>query len=238
MAKFCSNCGTMLGEGASFCPECGTPVPSASQSAYLPDPVSGPENPAPVEEFRYDPVVEPIPDLVYDPAPQPLPGAEKGAAEAQPLPGPAEPPAAPPVPPQGNSGQDPYGYPPQQYSGVYASGGEVSPGKKPVSTIGFMLLQLLYAIPVIGFFASLVMAIAPENKNLKHHALANFLWKIILLALLIFSGIRFAHAVEKAWNEIGHNYSYHWEAGDLNELWDSLKDGDVSGILSQLEKEQ
>ena len=291
MARFCSNCGAMLGEKAAFCTECGTPAaaPSAPpviapapdpyalpngertvEAAVMAEPLSdtGTESaPAPVPELsydpaqepipelRYDPVVEQVPDLVYDPEPQALPEPSvtvqptpEPAAQptAQPTPEPAVQPAAqtvyPPAPqlvaPTWQSGQDPYGYPPRQPVTAQPAGVVPGPEQKPVSTIGFMLLQLLYSIPVVGFIASLVLAIAPENKNLKHHALASFLWKIIGLILLIVSIVLTVRVAEKVWQEIGSSYSYHWDAGDIDDLWDSLKDGDVSGILEQFREAQ
>src|SRR3989442_6934818 len=42
-AKYCSNCGALIPEGAMFCPKCGRPVSSASA-----------QPPAPSRPYRYE----------------------------------------------------------------------------------------------------------------------------------------------------------------------------------------
>ncbi|MBR7092928.1 MAG: zinc ribbon domain-containing protein, partial [Clostridia bacterium] len=66
MAKFCSNCGAALGEGAAFCPACGAPSMQAA-----PQPQQPPAQP---------------PQKQYTPRPQvhiPEQFAQKNAAKAQ-----------------------------------------------------------------------------------------------------------------------------------------------------------
>ena len=109
--------------------------------------------------------------------------------------------------------------PPGQTAGrpVYPAPG-IAQEKKPVSTVGFMLLQLLYAIPIVGFFSSLVLAIAPEKKDLKHHALANFIWKLVLLALFSFGAVRFYRTV---WKNVDFSV---FSQGNLPESFQDLLD--------------
>ena len=108
-------------------------------------------------------------------------------------------------------------YPPRTPAGSTAP----DRGQKPVSTFAFWALKLLYAIPVVGFFASLVLAIAPENKSLKHHALAAFIWRLIILGLLIFGSI-------KLWNGI----VFHWE--DFSDSFSEIMDGEGIENLDDL----
>ena len=99
---------------------------------------------------------------------------------------------------------------------------------KPVSTLGFWALKLLYAIPVVGFFASLVLSIAPENKSLKHHALATLIWRIIILGFLVFGSIRLWNGIEANWDRVSDSFSEIFEGEEINsldDLLDSLKNG-------------
>jgi hypothetical protein len=60
MAKFCAGCGNRLGEGAGFCPNCGTPAgaaPAAPQPAAPPTPYQPPYQPQP----QYQPQPKPAP---------------------------------------------------------------------------------------------------------------------------------------------------------------------------------
>ena len=61
------------------------------------------------------------------------------------------------------------------------------PEEAVVGTGAFWGLKLLYSIPVVGFICSIVLSIAPRNRNIKHHALANLIWKLVAIALLIVS---------------------------------------------------
>ena len=210
MAKFCTNCGKELPEGAAFCTGCGARVQEAGPA---PEPAA---EPAP--QAAAEPAAQPVvPALV----PEPEPRQEQQSQYRE--------------QPRQEEYQSPYRTEPQP-QGDYPPKPEK--GKKPVSTIGFMLLQLLYAIPIIGFFASLVLAIAPEKKDLKHHALASFLWKLIFIVLLIVGFVQAKKAVEVHWNEWSHSFS---EAaggaglGDLNDIWNGLLTGDVDSILGAID---
>ena len=57
-------------------------------------------------------------------------------------------------------------------------------GEEVVGTGAFWGLTLLYAIPVVGFICSIIFSLVPENRNIRHHALAILIWKLICAALL------------------------------------------------------
>ncbi len=48
-----------------------------------------------------------------------------------------------------------------------------------LSTGAFWGLMLLFAIPIIGLISAFIMIFACKNKNIKHFALATFIWKLI-----------------------------------------------------------
>ncbi|MBR3060272.1 MAG: zinc-ribbon domain-containing protein [Oscillospiraceae bacterium] len=182
MARFCTECGTAIPEGAGFCIECGAKAPEAETNPAQPAVPASPE---------------PYPAV---PQPQPVP-EQNGYEEPQQA-------AYPPRPSAGPSRPDRSG--------------------KPVSTLGFWALKLLYAIPVVGFFASLVLSIAPENKSLKHHALATLIWRIIILGFLIFGSIRLWNGIEANWDRVSDSFSEIFEGEEINsldDLLDSLKNG-------------
>ncbi len=57
------------------------------------------------------------------------------------------------------------------------------PTNKVVSTGAYFGLMLLFSLPIIGFFASIIMAFVPKNKNLKNYARAILIWTIIALVI-------------------------------------------------------
>ena len=65
------------------------------------------------------------------------------------------------------------------------------PTSKVVGTGAYFGLMLLFAIPIIGQIACLIMAFAPKNKNIKHFARAQLIWMIIgiIIAALVIGGI-------------------------------------------------
>ena len=54
---------------------------------------------------------------------------------------------------------------------------------KVVSTGAYFGLMFLFAIPVIGFIACIIMAFAPKNRNIKNFARAILIWTIIGIVL-------------------------------------------------------
>ena len=58
------------------------------------------------------------------------------------------------------------------------------PASKVVGTGAYFWLMLLFAIPIIGQIACLIMAFAPKNKNIKHFARAQLIWMVIGIVLI------------------------------------------------------
>ena len=228
MARFCTVCGAEIPEGASFCTECGTRLPDpdeysaapAAPAEAAPEPqpayaVPEAQTIKPVQSFRpaqpvqqSQPVQQAQPyqqSQPYQPAkPKRSERKKKAAAEPQPARYPAQ------------TGAD----------AVWP--GESEKSQKPVSTIAFWALKLLYAIPVVGFFASLILTIAPENKNLKHHALATFIWHVIILAVLTFGGIMVWNNFESLWDQFTESVqtvAEDREISDVDDLLNSLRNG-------------
>lgn len=84
----------------------------------------------------------------------------------------------PPPTPEPASRQQTYTQP------VYQSPAPASESKV-VGTGAFFGLIFLFAIPVIGWLACLIMAFAPKNKNIKHYARAMLIWLIIGLVFAV-----------------------------------------------------
>ena len=109
---------------------------------------------------------------------------------------------------------------------------------KVVSTGGFWALHLLYKLPVVGFICSLVLSLAPRNRNLRHHALANFIWKLIGIALFITLLLLARPSFKKmqeAFNEAFQSYSQSAEASgmDMDDLMQQFMNGDIDGFMEQ-----
>ena len=58
------------------------------------------------------------------------------------------------------------------------------PISKVVGTGAYFGLMLLFAIPIIGFIACIIMAFAPKNKNIKHFARAQLIWMVVAIVLI------------------------------------------------------
>ncbi len=56
---------------------------------------------------------------------------------------------------------------------------------KVVGTGLYIGLMLLFALPLIGFIACIIMAFTAKNKNIKNYARATLIWMIIALVLSI-----------------------------------------------------
>ncbi len=109
------------------------------------------------------------------------------------------------------------------------------PESLPVSTGAFFGLEFLYRVPLVGFICSIVLSIAPKNKNVRHHAQAKLIWKILgtvlLVAffLLLGAGVRkFANAFRDALTQItGNEYSFS-SIQDLEKM-----EEDLQGLMQQ-----
>ncbi len=132
------------------------------------------------------------------------------AAEAAPAKAPRPAPVQQPV----------YEQPVQQ--SVYQQPAQPAAATSPVVGTGtFFGLMFLFAIPVIGWIACIIMAFASKNENKKHFAKAILIWLIISLVLAVIGYIVF-----------------RWLSGSLMEYINQVTGGAFSGwsdILSQLQ---
>lgn len=95
-----------------------------------------------------------------------------------------------------------------------------------VSTGAFFGLTLLFAIPVIGWLACLIMAFVPKNENIKHYARAMLIWILIGIVLCVALYFLFSWAwgaIAEYINEITDGQFSQF--GDLGELFDQFKNG-------------
>ncbi len=162
MAIYCTNCGKEIAEGVAFCTECGTKAPEA---------VTVPKTEATAEVTLCRKCGTALPEGVGFCTECGTPRNGEPAAEA---------PKAEVTPPPVR--QQTYTPPVQNTAPVAAA---PDPKSKVVGTGTFFGLQLLFAIPVIGWLACLIMAFAPKNKNIKHYARAMLIWLIIGLVVAV-----------------------------------------------------
>lgn len=59
----------------------------------------------------------------------------------------------------------------------------VAPTNKVVGTGTFFGLMFLFALPIVGLIACIIMAFAPKNKNIKNYARAMLIWTAIALVI-------------------------------------------------------
>jgi len=181
MAKFCTECGKEISEGAAFCTECGTKAPANTQASET---VTG--------EIR------------------------------------TEAPAYTPPPTQTRQAQQSYAAPTQT---VYAPPAP-DPASKVVGTGTYFGLILLFALPVIGLIACIIMAFAPKNRNIKHFARAMLIWTVIALVLF---GILAAVLTMLANSLMDYiNQLTGGEFGGLGDLFGQLGElGELADIMEQ-----
>lgn len=59
---------------------------------------------------------------------------------------------------------------------------------RPVSTLKFLGLILLFSLPLVGWIICLVMAFAAKNANVRHFARASMIWILVTLILTVAAG--------------------------------------------------
>ena len=99
---------------------------------------------------------------------------------------------------------------------------------KVVKTGTYFWLMFLFAIPILGWFVCILMAILPKNKNLKHFARAVLIWLLIgaiICVALFFLFASLGGAVKEFINNITGG-----QFGDLQDVFGSLKGGDLSSL--------
>ena len=105
------------------------------------------------------------------------------------------------------------------------------PTSKVVGTGAYFGLMLLFAIPIIGFIACIIMAFAPKNKNIKHFARAMLIWTVIAVVLL---GILVA-VISLLTNSLMDyiNQLTDGQFSDFGDLFGQL--GDLEGLTEQFQ---
>lgn len=180
---------------ARFCTECGKEI--ADGIAFCTE--CG--TPAPKEEAAQQPVKEPVTATVT---------AQVAQAPAQPQPSYQQP------------AQQSYQ---QQTYAPTAAPQEIKPkgGKYGVVGTGaYFGLMLLFAIPVIGWIACIIMAFAPKNENIKHFAKAMMIWIIIGIVL-----------------SVAAYFVFRWLSGSITDYINQMTDGafgDWKDIFGQLDQ--
>ena len=128
----------------------------------------------------------------------------------------------------------------QTYTPVPAA----DPTNKVVGTGAYFGLMLLFALPIIGFIACIIMCFAPKNKNLKHFARANLIWAIIglIIAGLVIGGIYLlSNTLMDYINGITDGQFSGWgdifgNLGDLGELGELGNLGDLGELEDLIEQ--
>ena len=77
---------------------------------------------------------------------------------------------------------------------------------KPISPLGYIGYQVLFNIPVLGFIAAIIMAIAAKNKNVKNFALAQIILVVAVIVLYIVLGLIFGLSFTSFLNDLESGY--------------------------------
>lgn len=109
---------------------------------------------------------------------------------------------------QGNNGAPYTQYSTPQYNqAVYNVIPNNSSENKVVSTGAFFGLNLLFSLPGIGWIICIIMAFAPQNKNIKNYARSKLIWLVIGIVL----GVILFLIMFNIYNQYGYdlnNFSY------------------------------
>ena len=208
MAKFCTECGKEIAQGVAFCTECGTKAPADPATATTET----------VTEAKDTKVETPV---VHTPPAQSYPAQQQ----------------IPPQPPQQAYPQPQQVYAQSVYQQPIYAQPAADPTTKVASTGTYFGLMLLFALPIIGFIACIIMAFAPKNKNIKHFARAMLIWTIIGLVIggLLVAGLM---ALSNVLTDL-MNQATGGELGDLLDQFGGLGDlldqlGDLGDVMDQM----
>ena len=141
-----------------------------------------------------------------------------------------EPPEAAPPPQQTyrpqpqQTYQQPVYAPPAVMQDVKPKGGRYG----VVGTGAFFGLMLLFAIPVVGWIACIVMAFASKNENIKHLARAMLIWLMIAAVLCAAMYFLFAWLGNILKDYISE--ATGGQFGDWKDLFEQFQNGDFSSL--------
>ncbi len=173
--RFCTECGSKLGDGAMFCSNCGTKCQVQVEEPKA-EPAAGAEpeiiaEPAAVEPaIELEPAAEPIPQPEPEPEPQPAP--------------------APIVPPPEPSRQTP---PPPSPAQILDPAPASNSRYSPVSAWRWVGIYLLLGIPLVGFILTIVWACGGcKRVNVRNMARGMLLYYLLWFAIALIVFIVFA----------------------------------------------
>ncbi len=114
----------------------------------------------------------------------------------------------------------------------------VDPTNKVVGTGTYFGLMPLFALPIIGFIACIIICFAPKNKNLKHFARANLIWAIIgliICGLLIGGFYLLSNSLMDYINSLTDGHFSGWgdlfgNLGDLEGMTEQFGNGGLEGL--------
>ena len=117
------------------------------------------------------------------------------------------------------------------------------PTSKVVGTGAYFGLMLLFAIPIIGQIACLIMAFAPKNKNIKHFARAQLIWMVIAIVLIgilvallsVLTNTLMDFIKESIGGEFSNLGDIFSNLGDLEGLTEQFQNGDLEGLTEQFQ---
>lgn len=112
------------------------------------------------------------------------------------------------------------------------------PASKVVGTGAYFGLMLLFAIPIIGQIACLIMAFAPKNKNIKHFARAQLIWMVIAIVLIgilvallsVLTNTLMDFIKESTGGEFSNWGDIFSNLGDLEGLTEQFQNGGLEGL--------
>ncbi len=111
---------------------------------------------------------------------------------------------------------------------------------KVVGTGTYFWLMVLFAIPIVGFIACIIISFAPKNRNLKNYARAMLIWAIIglvIAGLLTALFYLLANPLTDYINQLSGNFEGVGETfSQLNELGnmtEQLQNGGLGGLPVQ-----
>ena len=112
------------------------------------------------------------------------------------------------------------------------------PTSKVVGTGAYFGLMLLFAIPIIGQIACLIMAFAPKNKNIKHFARAQLIWMVIAIVLIgilvallsVLTNTLMDFIKESTGGEFSNWGDIFSNLGDLEGLTEQFQNGGLEGL--------
>ncbi len=168
--QFCRNCGAQLNEGASFCTQCGTPVPAPA----------APEEPAVQEPVIQEPVIE-EPKL-DTPVPEAPPAPKTEAPQSAPAPAFAGAQGGNQRP--NYAGESPYGY--QQPQKRELTKEDLPKKFRPLSAWAYFGYSILFAIPLVGLIFLIIFAVGGENANVNRRSYARSYFCALLIGVIIF----------------------------------------------------